>query len=66
LDRHEKKRVLHAINVKWEDPQSVSKLQGLTDELLHRLDPEYAQAAKEMLSELGVNSEDIDPILLSD
>jgi len=34
------------------------------DDLLKKLDPEFAQAANELLNELGVKSEDIEPIIL--
>jgi hypothetical protein len=64
LDKKEKKRVLHTINVKWGDPQAASKLRELADELLNRLDPEFAKASKEMLAELGVTPDDIDPVIL--
>jgi hypothetical protein len=63
LSKDEKKRVLHAINGKWENPESVKKLQHLADDLLKKLDPEFAQAANELCSELGVKPEDIDPII---
>jgi hypothetical protein len=64
LSKGEKKKVLHAINGKWENPESVKKLQQLADDLLKKLDPEYADAADELLKELGVKPEDIDPIIL--
>jgi hypothetical protein len=65
LSREEKKRVLRAINGKWEDPNSVATLQALADELLKKVDPTYAQAAKELLDEAGVKVEDIDPVILA-
>ena len=34
------------------------------DDHLNKLDPDYAQAAKELLKELGVKPEDIDPVIL--
>lgn len=64
LSKDEKKKVLHAINGKWENPDSVKKLQQLADDLLKKLDPEFALAANELLNELGVKPEDIDPIIL--
>lgn len=65
LSKDEKKKVLHAINGKWENPESVKKLQQLADDLLKKLDPEFADAARELLNELGVKPEDIDPIILT-
>ncbi len=64
LSKDEKKNVLHAINGKWENPDSVKKLQQVADDLLKKLDPEFAVAANELLNELGVEPEDIDPIIL--
>ena len=64
LSKDEKKKVLHAINGKWEDPESVKKLQQLADDLLNKLDPEFAAAANELLKELGQKPEDINPIIL--
>jgi len=64
LSKDEKKNVLHAINGKWENPDSVKKLQQVADDLLKKLDPEFAVAANELLNELGVKPEDIDPIIL--
>jgi hypothetical protein len=64
LSKDEKKKVLHAINGKWENPESVKQLQQLADDLLKKLDPEFADAANELLNELGVKPEDIDPIIL--
>ena len=46
LSREEKKRVLRAINGKWEDPNSVATLQTLADELLKKVDPTYAVWSK--------------------
>lgn len=65
LSKGEKKKVLHAINGKWENPESVKKLQQLADDLLKKLDPEFADAATELLNELGIKPEDIDPIILT-
>ena len=64
LSKDEKKKVLHAINGKWENPESVKNLQQLADDLLKKLDPEFAAAANELLKELGLKPEDIDPIIL--
>jgi len=64
LSKGEKKKVLHAINGKWENPESTKKLQQLADDLLKKLDPEFADAAGELLNELGVKPEDIDPVVL--
>jgi hypothetical protein len=64
LSKDEKKKVLHAINGKWENPESVKNLQQLADDLLKKLDPEFAVAANEMCDELGIKPEDIDPIIL--
>jgi hypothetical protein len=65
LSKGEKKKVLHAINGKWENPESVKMLQQLADDLLKKLDPEFADAASELLNELSVKPEDIDPIILT-
>ena len=65
LSKDEKKKVLHAINGKWEDPESVKKLQQLADDLLKKVDPEFATAANELLKELGIKPEDIDPIIFT-
>jgi hypothetical protein len=65
LSREEKKRVLRAINGKWEDPNSVTTLQSLADELLKKIDPTYAQAAKELLDEAGIKVQDIDPVIVA-
>jgi hypothetical protein len=64
LSKDEKKTVLHAINGKWENPESIKKLQELADDLLKKLDPEFADAASELLKELGAKPEDINPIIL--
>jgi hypothetical protein len=64
LNRKDKKRVFYAINGKWEDPKSVTALAALADELLNKIDPDYAQAGKEFLRELGIKPEDIDPVIL--
>jgi hypothetical protein len=64
LKSKEIKRVLVAINGKWEDPKSVIALTELGEELLKKLDREYAQAAKEFLDDLGVKPEDINPTIL--
>jgi hypothetical protein len=63
LSKGEKKKVLHAINGKWENPESVTNLQQVADALLKKLDPEFAAAANELLKELGAKPEDIDPII---
>jgi hypothetical protein len=60
----DRKRVLKAINFKWDDPASVVEAQALADDLLKKLDPEYYRASKELCKELGVKPEDIDPIIL--
>ena len=60
----DQKRILKAINGKWDDPKSVMTLQALADELHEKLDPDNARAGREMLSELGVSPEDIEPIVL--
>ena len=65
LSKDEKKRVLHAINGKWENPESIKQLQQLADDLLEKLDSDFADAASELLDELGVKPEDIDPIILA-
>ncbi len=65
LSKDEKKTVLHAINGKWENPESIKKLQQLADDLPKKLDPEFAVAASELLNELGVKPGDIDPIILT-
>ena len=41
------------------------ELQQLADDLLKKLDPDFADAANELLNELGVKPEDIDPIILA-
>jgi hypothetical protein len=64
LSKDEKKKVLHAINGKWENPESIKKLQQVADDLLKKLDSEFADAASELLNELGIKPEDIDPIIL--
>jgi hypothetical protein len=63
LSKSEIKRVLSAINERWEDPKSESVLRELADDLLERLDTEYSEAAKQLLDELGKKPEDIDPIV---
>ena len=65
LSKDEKKKVLHAINGKWENPESVKNLQRLADDLLKKLDPEFAAAASELLNELGIRPDDIDPIIFT-
>ena len=60
----DRKRVLKTINGKWDDPKSLTDVKGLTDDLLEKLDPEYARAGREMCTELGITPEDIDPIIL--
>ncbi len=64
LSKDEKKKLLHAINLRWENPESIKKLQQSADDLLKKLDPEFADAANELLKELGVKPEDIDPVIL--
>jgi len=64
LSKDEKKKVLRAINGKWENPESVKKLQQVADDLLKKSDPEFAAAASELLNELGIKAKDIDPIIL--
>ena len=64
LSRDEKKKLLHAINLRWENPESIEKLRQSADDLLKKLDPEFADASTELLKELGVKLEDIDPIIL--
>jgi hypothetical protein len=41
-----------------------SKLQQAADDLLKKLDPGFADASNELLNELGVKPEDIDPVIL--
>ena len=65
LSKDEKKKLLHAINLRWENPDSIQKLQQSADDLLKKLDPEFAAASNELLNELGVKPEDIDPIIFS-
>jgi hypothetical protein len=65
LSKDEKKKVLHAINGRWENPESIKKLEQLADDLLKKLDSEYADAASELLDESGVKPEDIDPVVLT-
>jgi uncharacterized protein YjiS (DUF1127 family) len=65
LSKAEKKKVLHTINLKWENPESVKKLQQLADDLLKKVDPEFHAASNELLDELGVKREDIDPVILT-
>jgi hypothetical protein len=64
LSKDEKKKVLHAINLRWENPESIKKLQESADDLLKKLDPEFADASTELLNEFGIKPEDIDPIIL--
>ena len=45
LSKDEKKKVLHAINLRWENPESIKKLQQSADDLLKKLDPEFAEAS---------------------
>ncbi len=61
----DQKRILKTINRKWQDPEVVPELLVLADELLEKIDPNYARATREMLKELGVRPEDIEPIILS-
>jgi hypothetical protein len=64
LSKDEKKNLLHAINLRWENPESIKKLQQAADDLLKKLDPEFADAASEVLNEFGIKPEDIDPVIL--
>ncbi len=64
LSKDEKKKVLHAINGKWEKPESVRELQQLADDLLNKLDPDFAAAANELCKDLSVKPEDINPIIV--
>jgi len=64
LSKDEKKKVLHAINLRWENPESIKKLQESADDLLKKLDQEFADASTELLNEFGIKPEDIDPIIL--
>jgi len=64
LNKDEKKMVLRAINGKWENPESVKTLQQLAGDLLEKLDPEFAAAARETMSEFGIKPEDIEPVIL--
>lgn len=64
LSKDEKKKLLHAINLRWENPESIKKLQQSADDLLKKLDPEFADASTELLNEFGIKPEDIDPIIL--
>lgn len=60
----DRKRVLKAINVKWNDPNGVKEVRELAREFLKQIDPEYEKAASEHLDELGLKPEDIDPIIV--
>jgi hypothetical protein len=60
----DRKRVLKAINVKWEDPKGVIEVKALADELLEELDPEYARAGRELCKELGIKPEDVQPVII--
>jgi len=62
LSKDENKKVLHAINGRWENPESIKKLQQLAEVLLKKLAPKFADAANEVLNEFGIKPEDIDPI----
>jgi hypothetical protein len=64
LSKAQQKQVLHAINGKWEDPQTIKQLEQVADSLLEKLDPKFTQASKELLEELGQKREDIDPVIL--
>lgn len=61
----DKKRVLKAINGKWNDPQAVAVLRKLADDLLQLVDPDYAQASSDMLRELGITRDEIEPTVIS-
>ena len=65
LGKDEKKKILHAINGRWENPETIKRLQQSADDLLKKLDPEFADAASELLNELGVKPEDVDPVILT-
>ncbi len=60
----DRKRVLKAINAKWDDPKGATETKALANELLEKLDPEYARAGRELCKELGIKPEDIDPIIM--
>ena len=60
----DRKRVLKAINLKWDDPKTVTQVKALADDLLEKLDPEYFRAGRELCKELGIKPEDIDPIIV--
>jgi hypothetical protein len=64
LSSKEKRRVLTAINAKWNDPAGIKELGKLSDELLERVDPGYALAARQMLTDLGIDRDTIDPVIL--
>ena len=61
----DRKRVLKAINAKWDDPKGATELKALADELLEKLDSEYARASRELCKELGIKPEDIEPIIIA-
>ena len=61
----DRKRVLKAINAKWDDPKGATELKALADELLEKLDPEYARAGRDLCKELGIKPEEIDPIIIA-
>ncbi len=58
------KRVLTALNGKWNEPNTATALRALADELLEKIDPGYARAAKEMLIEQGIKPEDIGQVII--
>jgi len=61
----DRKRILKTINVKWEDPKGVTAVKALAQELLEKLDPEFARAGRELCKELGIKPEDIDPVVIA-
>jgi len=60
----DRKKVLNAINVRWDDPKGVAEVRALADDLLEQLDPKYLRASRELCEELGIKREDIDPIIV--
>lgn len=64
LSKEIQKRVLRAINGKWDDPKTVKDLGDLSDDILEAADPAYAAASRELLRELGVKKDEIEPIIL--
>jgi len=60
----DRKKVLNAINVRWDDPKGVAEVRALADDLLEQLDPKYLRASRELCEELGIKREDIDTIIV--